>query len=302
MRAINDRDVAMYLEKRRSRKVSRFVVTLVLTYLILCTTITLQQRSLMYFPDRSAFSPTTWGLFGVEPIRTVTSDGLTITSWYYAPRDPTKPTIAFLQGNAGHPGQRNYKVLPWMEAGYGVVMIGYRGYGANPGKPNEEGLYRDARSVLDALKEKGVTGQALVLYGESLGTGVAVQMATEYAISGLVLESPYSSTTDVGAWRYPFLPVRYLMWDRYESTDKIGNVHVPLLLMHGEADTTVPTAFGKKLFAAANEPKRGMFMPGLGHNTIYNGAVQEAVLQFFIKLPHDKIVDGRLAKDMSPTQ
>lgn len=274
----------MYLQKRRGDKVSRFVITLILTYLILCTAITLEQRALMYFPDRSAFVPTEWGMPELKPYHTVTNDGLTITSWYAPPRDAAKPIIVFFQGNAGHSGHRSFKVRPWLGEGYGVLMVGYRGYGSNAGSPTEKGLYRDARSVMDSLKDRGVIGSSLVLFGESLGTGVAVQMATEYSVAGLVLESPYSSTTDVGAWRYPFLPVRYLMWDKYESIDKIGNVHVPLLLMHGVADKVIPIQFGKKLFAAANEPKRALYMPNLGHDTVYNDEAREAV-SHFLKSP-----------------
>lgn len=280
----------MYLQKRRSHKISRFVVTLVLTYFILCTAITLEQRALMYFPDRSVFEPAAWGLSELQPLRTVTSDGLTITSWHRAPHDPAKPTIMFMQGNAGHAGHRNHKILPWLQAGYGLVVAGYRGYGDNPGSPTEQGLYRDARSVLEAMKQRGVTGPSLVLYGESLGTGVAVQMAAEYPAAGLILESPYSSTVDVGAWRYPFLPVRYLIWDRYESADKIAHIHTPLLIVHGEADRVVPVQFGKKLFAAANEPKQSMFMPGLGHNTIYGDEIRDAILRFLLQIPRGQAV------------
>lgn len=294
IRAISDNDVALYLHRRRSRKVSRFILTLILVYGVFCMAMTLGQRMLMYFPEHTTFDPEIWGLSELKPLRTVTGDGLTITSWYRPARDPAKPTVVFMQGNAGHSGQRNYKVLPWLEAGYGVVMVGYRGFGMNPGTPTEHGLYRDARSVLDEMQSRGITGQALLLYGESLGTGVAVQMATEYPAAGLVLESPYSSTADVGAWRYPFLPIRYLMWDRYDSVSKIEQIHIPLLLAHGEADTTVPVQFGKKLFAAANLPKEGIFVPGLTHSTIYSVDVQNAILRFFARLPHDKIVEGHL--------
>ncbi|MGB4100951.1 MAG: alpha/beta hydrolase [Alphaproteobacteria bacterium] len=296
IRSISDHDVAMYLNKRRSRRVSRFVLTLILVYGVFCVAMMLGQRVLMYFPEKTTFDPEIWGLSELTPLRTVTTDGVTITSWYRPPRDLAKPTIAFMQGNAGHAGQRNYKVLPWLDAGYGVVMIGYRGFGMNQGTPTEHGLYRDARSVLNELQTRGVTGQALLLYGESLGTGIAVQMATEFPAAGLVLESPYSSTTDVGSWRYPFLPVRYLMWDRFDSIGKIGQVHIPLLLAHGEADATIPVHFGKKLFEAANAPKQGIFVPGLGHSTIYSADVQNEIMRFYARMPHDRIVNGRLGE------
>ncbi len=289
-----DQQVALYLQRRRNRKVSRFLLTLIIAYGIFCLAMMLSQRFLMYFPERGVFNPTVWGLGDFKPLRLTTQDGLLLTSWYSPPRDSDKPTVVFMQGNAGHAGHRNYKVLPWVNAGYGVVMVGYRGFN-NPGSPTEQGLYRDARAVLDEMKSRGVTGQALVLYGESIGTGVAVQMATEYPAAGLVLESPYTSTVDVGAWRYPFLPVRWLMWDRFESLAKIGQVHIPLFLAHGEDDRTVPAKYGKELFAAANEPKQAMFMAGLTHKTIYDPAVQAGILAFMAQLPHEHVSHGVLS-------
>lgn len=291
--------VALYLHRRRNRRVSRFLLTLVLAYGVFCLAMMTGQRFLMYFPDRNGFDPAVWGMADFKPLRLTTQDGLLLTSWYFPPREGNKPTIVFMQGNAGHPGHRNYKVLPWMNAGYGVVMVGYRGFTLNPGSPTEQGLYRDARAVLDEMKSRGVTGQALVLYGESLGTGVAVQMATEYPAAGLILESPFTSTTDVAAWRYPFLPVRYLMWDRYESLKKITKIHIPFMLVHGEADRVVPTMFGKQLFEAANEPKRSMFVPKLGHSTIYDPAVQAGILDFIAQLPRDHVSNGVMIRDTS---
>ncbi len=291
-----DQQVALYLQRRRNRKVSRFLLTLLIAYGIFCLAMMLCQRFLMYFPDHSSFNPSVWGLSAFQPLRVTTQDGLTLTSWYSPSRDGNKATVVFMQGNAGHAGHRNYKVLPWVSAGYGVVLTGYRGFN-NPGSPTEQGLYRDARAVLDEMKSRGVAGQALIIYGESIGTGVAVQMAMEYPAAGLILESPYTSTTDVGAWRYPFLPVHYLMWDRFESLQKIGSVHIPLFLAHGEDDRTVPAKFGKALFAAANEPKQAMFMPGLTHKTIYDPAVQAAILAFINQLPHDHVVNGQLERE-----
>ena len=146
--------------------------------------------------------PSEWALKELELLDVTTEDGLKITSWYCLAQAPEKLTIVFFQGNAGHPGDRNYKVRPWLDAGYGVLMVGYRGYG-NPGAPSEEGLYMDAQAAIDAVRAKGVPEGGLVFYGELMGTGVAVQMATEYAADGLILELPYTSVPDVGADRYP---------------------------------------------------------------------------------------------------
>ena len=169
-------------------------------------------------------------------------------------------------------------------------MVGYRGFG-NPGAPSEQGLYNDARAALGELHKRGVPDKAIVLYGESMGTGVATQMATEINAAALILESPYTSVPDVGADRYPVVPVRWILRDRYDSLSKISSVHMPLLLLHGEQDQVVPVRFGKQLFAAANDPKQAEFVPDAGHNDVYSLRVQELVLNFLAKLPTDPLLN-----------
>jgi hypothetical protein len=248
------------------------------------------QKHLMYYPDATRFVPSEWALKELEPLEVVTEDGLHLTSWYRPAPSRDKLTIVFFQGNAGHLGYRNYKVRPWLRAGYGVLMIGYRGFG-NPGSPSEEGLYMDAEAAIKAVLATGVPEGGLVFYGESMGTGVATQMATEYGAAALILESPYTSIPDVGADRYPLVPVRWLLRDHYDSISKIGEVHMPLLLMHGELDQVVPVKFGKKLFDAANEPKQAVYVPDAGHSNVYTLKTQQIVLNFLSKLPTDQLLD-----------
>jgi fermentation-respiration switch protein FrsA (DUF1100 family) len=157
----------------------------------------------------------------------------------------------------------------------------------------------DARASIDALRAKGLPDKAFVLYGESMGTGVAVQMATEYDASGLILESPFTSVPDVGADRYPLVPVHFLLRDRYDSLSKIKNVHMPLLLLHGDLDQVVPVKFGHMMLEAANEPKQGEFIPDAGHNDVYNMFVQQVVLNFIGKLPTDVLLQ-KPEKNKSP--
>jgi fermentation-respiration switch protein FrsA (DUF1100 family) len=271
------------------KRVAGWITTLVLAYLVFILSLGVMQRHLMYFPDPAPFVPAEWALRELQAFPVTTEDGLQLISWYMPPKTTDKFTIVFFQGNAGHLGHRNYKVRPWIEAGYGVLMVGYRGYG-NPGKPSEEGLYDDARSTIQTLLAKNIPENALVLYGESMGTGVAVQMATEFDASGLILESPYTSIPDVGADRYPLVPVHILLSDRYDSLHKIDNVHMPLLLLHGEKDNVVPTKFGRELFAAAHEPKQAEYVPDAGHNDVYNAHVEQVVLDFISKLPTDGLL------------
>ena len=272
------------------RRAGGWILTLTLVYGVFIGSLSLMQKHLMYFPDAARFVPQEWALKELDPLTVTTEDGLKITSWYRPALARDKLTIVFFQGNAGHLGYRNYKVRPWLDAGYGVLMIGYRGFG-NPGSPSEEGLYMDAQAAIDAVRATGVPESGLVFYGESMGTGVATQMATEYGASALILESPYTSVPDVGADRYPLVPVRFLLRDHYDSIAKIKDVHMPLLLLHGEIDQVVPSKFGKKLFAAANEPKQAVYLPGTGHNNVYNLKVQQIILNFLANLPTDQLLN-----------
>lgn len=272
------------MRKHFYRRAGGWILTLLMVYGVFIGSLGLMQKRLMYFPDAVRFVPSEWALKELEPLEATAEDGLRLTSWYRPAQARDKFTIVFFQGNAGHLGYRNYKVRPWLDAGYGVLMVGYRGFG-NPGSPSEEGLYMDAQAAIDALRATGVPENALVFYGESLGTGVATQMATEYNAAALILESPYTSIPDVGADRYPLVPVRWLLRDSYDSLVKIGQAHMPLLLLHGEWDQVVPVKFGKKLFDAANEPKQAVYVPEAGHNNVYNLKVQQIILSFLSKLP-----------------
>ena len=276
-----------YLKRGRD-----WLMTLGFTYLALVGGLYLFQQKLMYRPDATLFEPSAWALQELKPMEVKTQDGLTLSSWRVAPHAPDKFTIVYFQGNAGSVGLRNYKARSWIDAGYGVLLIGYRGYNGNSGIPNEQGLYEDARASLREAIKQGMPESGFVLYGESLGTGIAAQMATEFQnVASLILESPYTSMADVGAWYYPYMPAHWLVRDRYDSLAKIADVHAPLLLLHGEADRVVPTKMGRKLFAAANEPKQAVFISQAGHGNVYNMDVQQKVLQFIGQLPTAHLLD-----------
>ncbi|MDR3425115.1 MAG: alpha/beta hydrolase [Alphaproteobacteria bacterium] len=283
-------------KKHFYRRFGGWILTLALIYAVFIASIGLMQRHLLYFPSGGRFVPQEWGAKELQPLQVTTEDGLKITSWYSPARARDKLTVVFFQGNSGQLGTRVYKVRPWLDAGYGVLMIGYRGFDGNPGAPSEEGLYRDSQAAIDAIIAQGAPECGLVFYGESLGTGVAAQMATEYDAAGLILEAPYTSIADVGAHQYPLVPVNWLLRDRFDTLGKIKEVHAPLLLLHGEKDQVVPINFGKELFAAAGEPKQAVFLPDAGHNNVYNLKVQEIVLSFLSKLPTDPLLNKCNAK------
>lgn len=229
------------------------------------------QRDFMYWPDHTArVAPSYYPMLaGVEEVELKTPDGLKVYAWY-APAPDGRPTVAIFHGNGGSLRSQRYRLAYFKDAGMGVLLLAYRGYAGSDGSPSEEGLYTDARAALDWLGAQGVSGDRIVLYGQSLGSGVATKMASERHVALVVLESPYTSTVDVAELQYPFVPVSWLMMDRYDSLSRIGQVKVPLLVMHGDADQVIDQALGRRLFDAANEPKEGFWPHGVGHNDIFD--------------------------------
>ena len=234
------------------------------------------QRRLMYFPDRARTLPVQAGLVGVEERVLNTPDGARIIAWYGKAR-PGAPTILYFHGNAGSLAARAPRIERFMAQGWGVYMMTYRGYGGGTGSPTETANVADARLAYGALLLEGVEPASIILYGESLGSCIAVRIATERPVGGVVLDAPYTSIVDVAALAYPFLPVRLLLADRYETTKYIAQMRAPLLILHGERDAVIPVAMGRELFRLANEPKRLATFAAGGHSDLYlddNGALE----------------------------
>ncbi len=255
-----------------------------LVYALFVFVLFIMQRSMIYMPDRiKPDAPE-----GVEVVRVKTTDGLNIEGWYYPPRSQGNKTIVFFHGNAGHYGYRAFKANIYNNAGYGVLLAGYRGYGGNPGSYGEEGFYKDGRAYISWLgQEKNVSAEQLVIYGESIGSGVAVQMATEFECAALVLEAPFSSLLAVVKKLYFFVPVDYLLKDRFMNIEKIERINAPLLIMHGTKDDVVPFDSGQALFEAASEPKELFAIVGGLHNNLYAVGAPGKVLDFLSGLSAD---------------
>jgi len=243
-----------------------FLVGLAGVYVGVMALLYVFQRNLMYFPN---FARPDIAAAGAESVLQAVSypsaDNIELTSWFRPPPAPDAPVLLHFHGNAGNIGDRADRIVPYAASGMGILLAEYRGFGGNGGSPTEQGLYADARAAVDFLRQQGVTADRVVFYGESLGSGVAVQMATEYSCAALVLEAPYSSVVDVAQDRYWMFPVKPLVKDRYDSTVKIGKVRCPVFIMHGTADRVIPIKFSERLYALAPSPKEMKVYPGLGH-------------------------------------
>jgi uncharacterized protein len=237
------------------------------------------QRQILYLPDKTR--PELAGLaeFGVREVTLSTDDGLSLLSWY-RPGRPGRPVIAYFHGNGGHIGYRFERLLRFAREGYGVLMLEYRGYGGNPGTPTEAGFYTDARAALAFLDREAVAPNRLVLYGESLGSGVAVELAAQHSIAALILEAPPTSVAEVAQCHFPYVPAARLVIDRFDSLSRIGRVKAPILILHGERDRVVPIRFGRALLDAAPEPKEGWFAPEAGHEDLARYGSLDAVVAF----------------------
>lgn len=267
----------------KKNRITFLLKTAIAAYAALCLLMWAAQRHLMYHPNQTIRAPQEYGLTGFEDVMLRTPDGTQIDAWQHG-AEPGHPTVVFYHGNAGNMGSHAAYFAALAKAGFGVLAIDYRGFGKSAGKPSETGLYEDARTALHyAVGTLHIAPGNLILYGESLGTGVAVQMATEVHTAALVLQAPYAAIADIGKMRYPWLPVDLLLEDKFNSIAKIDRIHMPLLLMHGTQDTVIPVTEGEALFARAAEPKQMVHFPGKDHHNLDIDARIHALEMFLLQ-------------------
>jgi uncharacterized protein len=236
------------------------------------------QRSLMYFPTTRRTAPAAAGLPQATEVVLDTSDGEKVIAWYVPPQ-PGRPIVLFFHGNGDSLAGRAGRFRELTASGVGLLALSYRGYAGSTGQPTEDGLHRDAMAAYDFAAAR-YSPDRIVLWGFSLGSGVAVALAAGHPIAKLVLEAPYTSTAAVAASIYPFAPVRLLMKDQFHSDERIQTVKAPILIVHGDHDQAIPMSFGERLFALAPEPKRFVRIPRGGHDDLENYGVVAVVLNF----------------------
>lgn len=246
------------------------------------------QRNLQYFPATEYISAQQAGLKLVEDIQLKTSDEETLVAWY-APAASGKPTILYFHGNAAGLINRAERMGKYQARGFGFFIAAYRSFAGSTGSPSETALIADAHLAYEYLLSHGVKSENIVVFGESLGTGVAVQLATSIKVGAVILESPYMSAVAMGALRYPYLPVKYLMVDQFKSDQYIGKLKVPVMVVHGGHDQVVPLAMGRQMFDLAPEPKEFILISEAGHNGHDAFGLIDKVVAFITKhLPTKK--------------
>ena len=251
-----------------------FVGLLVLAYTGVALLLWSQQDRLIY-PAPRTIGPSTGGF---EAVTYRTQDGLDISAGY-RPAEAGMPTIAYFHGNGADWVSSVVATDRLVPAGYGVLAAEYRGYRGNPGSPSEAGLYHDGRAALGFLAEQGVAAEDMILIGNSIGSGVATQLASEHAPKALILISPFASMRQLVGEKVRWLPTGLLLRSRYENAEKIARVHAPVLILHGDADTLIPATHARQL-AALREDAQLVIFEGKGHDLAWHDEAEEAVLDF----------------------
>ena len=255
----------------------------ILIYLFILISTYLFQRNLLYHPTENNYSGDQL-LVSVEKIKIKTKDNIELLSWYHNKNINDYKTILFLHGNAGTLENRIHKINHFKDMNINFLLVAWRGFSGNKGKPTEKNLYEDARSAVQWLESKGIKKNNIIIYGESLGTGVATEIAQNKNFAGIILESPFTSMIEAGKDKYPYLPVKFLLKDKYESEKKIKNIKSPILIMHGKVDNIVPFYMGKKMYELANQPKYFYFSEYDNHMMEYNKDLLNHINEFISSL------------------
>jgi hypothetical protein len=259
------------------KKIKQGMKSFLIVYVLIVGALFLFQRKMLYFPHAQMELPAAYNVTMAQETL-IAEDGTKLVVWKHAPQEGM-PVILYFHGNAGNLSFRAEKFNAFVEAGFGVYALSYRGYGGSEGSPSEQAIYADARALIVDVTQTYPL-ERIVLYGESLGTGVATQMATEFAAKATVLEAPFTSIAARAQEIYWFIPVSPLLKDRFDSLSKLAEVKTPLLIFHGGKDRIVPIHHGKKLFEAAKEPKQAVFFDGITHTSFDPTLLAEHVREF----------------------
>jgi uncharacterized protein len=257
------------------RLVKTALITIFCLWLALLTLLYLFQRKLIYVPFGGEVLPAAVGLADLKVERLTAPDGASIVVWSGEPK-PGQPTILYFHGNGGGLQNRAAQFQALRSEGWGLYAMSYRSYSGSTGSPSEAANVADAIQAYDALRAKGIAATDIVVYGESLGSGVAVQVAAARPVAAVVLESPYSSIADIAVHRFWYFPVRWGLDDQYNSVEHMARVMAPVLILAGTLDTIVPAKFARRLFDAVPGEKRYVEYPAGWHiNAFSFGGLSE---------------------------
>ena len=256
--------------------------SLIIAYIVLIIFIYFYQRNLLYHPSENNYQNDKIQ-FKYDEIFINVDEEIQLKSWIIKKDFKKFKTLVIFHGNAGHLSNRIYKLNELYKLDINILLISWRGFSGNKGSPTENNLYSDAKASINWLNEQGVNNGQIILYGESLGSGVAVELGKENNFNSIILESPFTSIENSAKIYYPYLPVRLLLKDRYDSISKIKMIKTPILIMHGKKDDVVPFSMGKELFEKANSPKESFFTLEDDHMMEFSSDLLNVIKDFIKK-------------------
>jgi uncharacterized protein len=265
------------------REIMTLIAWLFAGYAGICAAAYFGNRLLMYIPDPTRITPAMAGLEGVREVEINVGGGVILVAWH-APAKENRATILYFHGNGANAANRAPKIETIRASGFGIFYLNNRGYGGSGGSPTEENNVADATAAYDHLIGLGVPAKNIIAYGESLGSGQAVRLASKRPVAAVVLEAPLTSTVDVGRTTYFWLPLQLLITDKYDNERNIRSVTAPVLVLHGEQDAVISVEMGWRVYRAANEPKRIELFPDGAHDDLFDHGAWERTQSFLASL------------------
>ena len=259
------------------------ISSIVLAYIAIILFVYFYQRNLLYHPSENNYLNDKIN-FSYKEIFIKTNKNIKLKSWFIEKDLKKFKTILLFHGNAGNLFNRVYKLNKLKKLDLNILIISWRGFSGNEGRPTEKNLYNDAEEAVRWLNNQGIDNKNIILYGESLGTGVATELGKRNTFGGIILESPFTSIAKAAKVYYPYLPINLILKDRFNSIEKIQSITIPILIMHGKKDNIIPQTMGLELFEKANEPKFNYFPENDNHMMEYNDELLGNITLFINKL------------------
>jgi len=264
-------------------KIANIIKIILLYYLIIIGIVYISQRWIIYHPDKSTATPLDYASHDYEAFEIIAKDGIKLKSWFHAPKDKNAPVIIFFHGNADLAARFGTKFIPFFNKGYGVLLVELRGFGSNKGKISETLLIDDANMLLQQLNKDGYNSKNIIVYGHSLGTGIATALASNNKTKALILESPFYSLLSRAKETYWFLPVKYMLKDTFRNDLRIKNVSSPIIIIHGNADKIISVEHSKKLAKKAKNAELHIIDRGK-HMDLHNKGANRIILNWLSTL------------------
>ena len=262
----------------------KYIFSAILLYFFSAILLFLLQRRILFNKSGHPGHPKDYKLHNIEEIYIPTEDNLKLLSWYYK-GDPNLPLILYFHGNSFNIGDRANRAEKYINKNWSIILLSWRGFGGNQGIPTEKNLYKDGEAALKWIKQKtNFNLNQVIAYGESLGSGVATELATKYRFLSVVLEAPFTSIDDIAKKKYRIFPTKWLVKDKFDNYKKIDRIKSPLLVISGKKDEIVPHEHSIKLFKKAKVKKKCVFIDEAIHNNLYEFGIEKEVIEFNLKI------------------